>query len=112
MNAKLGRGRRTAATNGPTRRWGALAAGATLQLAIAMACRSGGLSVAQAIRAATYGAARSLGRENRVGSLVPGHQADIVVLDLPRHEDLAYRLGRNSVTTVVKAGRVVKEPSS
>ena len=83
-----------------------------LQLAIAMACRSGGLSVAQAIRAATYGAARSLGREDRVGSLVPGHQADVVVLDLPRHEDLAYRLGRNSVTTVVKAGRVVKESLS
>lgn len=83
-----------------------------MQLAIAMACRSGGLSVAQAIRAATYGAARSLGREDRLGSLLPGHQADVVVLDLPRHEDLAYRLGRNSVTTVVKAGRVVKEPLS
>lgn len=83
-----------------------------MQLAIAMACRSGGLSVAQAIRAATCGAARSLGREDRLGSLLPGHQADVVVLDLPRHEDLAYRLGRNSVTTVVKAGRVVKEPLS
>lgn len=83
-----------------------------MQLAIAMACRSGGLSVAQAIRAATYGAARSLGREDRLGSLLPGHQADVVVLDLPRHEDLAYRLGRNSVTTVVKAGRVLKEPLS
>jgi imidazolonepropionase len=83
-----------------------------MQLAIAMACRSGGLSAAQAIRAATYGAARSLGREDRLGSLLPGHQADVVVLDLPRHEDLAYRLGRNSVTTVVKAGRVVKEPLS
>jgi imidazolonepropionase len=83
-----------------------------MQLAIAMACRSGALSVAQAVRAATYGAARSLGREDRVGSLVPGHQADLVVLDLPRFEHLAYRIGRNSVTTVVKAGQIVKEPSS
>lgn len=81
-----------------------------MQLAIAMACRTGGLSVGQAVRAATYGAARALGREQRIGSLVPGHQADLVVLDLPRYEDLAYRLGRNSVTTVVKAGHVVKEP--
>jgi basic membrane lipoprotein Med (substrate-binding protein (PBP1-ABC) superfamily) len=35
MNAKLGRGRRTAASNGPTRRWGVLAAGATLLLVAA-----------------------------------------------------------------------------
>lgn len=81
-----------------------------MQLAIAMACRSGGLSVAQAIRAATYGAACALGREQTLGSLTLGHQADIVILDLPSHEHLAYRLGRNSVTTVVKAGHVVKEP--
>jgi imidazolonepropionase len=84
----------------------------SMQLAVAMACRSGGLSVAQALRAATYGAARSLGREDRIGSLVPGLQADLIVLDVPRHEDVAYRLGRNSVTTVVKAGRLVKEPAA
>ncbi len=83
-----------------------------MQLAIAMACRSGGLSVAQAVRAATYGAARSMGREHRIGSLVPGHQGDLVVLDLPRYEDIAYRVGRNSVTTVVKSGQIVKEPQS
>lgn len=81
-----------------------------MQLAVAMACRAGGLSVAQAVRGATYGAARSMGREHRIGSLVPGHQADLVVLDLPRYEDIAYRLGRNSVTTVVKSGHIVKEP--
>lgn len=80
-----------------------------MQLAIAMACRSGGLTVAEATRAATYGAARSLGREARIGSLEPGKQADLVVLDLPSYEHLAYRIGRNSVTTVVKAGRIVKE---
>jgi len=83
----------------------------SMQLAIAMACRSGGLSVAEAVRAATYGAARSLGREDRVGSLEPGKQADLVVLDLPTHEHVAYRLGRNSVTHVVKTGRVIKEPT-
>jgi imidazolonepropionase len=81
----------------------------SMQLVVAMACRSGGLSVAQALRAATYGAARSMAREDRIGSLEPGKQADLIVLDVPRHEDIAYRLGRSSVTTVVKAGRIVKE---
>lgn len=82
----------------------------SMQLVVAMACRSGGLSVAEALRAATYGAARSLGREDRIGSLEVGKQADLLVLDVSRHEDIAYRLGRNSVTTVIKSGRVVKEP--
>jgi len=82
----------------------------SMQLVVAMACRSGGLSVAEALRAATYGAARSLGREDRIGSLEVGKQADLLVLDVSRHEDIAYRLGRNSVATVVKSGSVVKEP--
>ena len=82
----------------------------SMQLAVALACRLGGLSVARAIRAATYGSARSLGREDRIGSLVPGAQADLLVLDVPRYEDIAYRLGRNSVTTVIKAGILIKEP--
>lgn len=83
-----------------------------MQLVIAMACRSGGLSVAQAVRAATHGAAKSLGRAQTVGSLVPGYQADLIVLDHPTYEHLGYQLGRNAVTTVVKSGHVVKEPSS
>lgn len=83
----------------------------SMQLVIAMACRTGGLSVPQAVRAATHGAARALGRADRVGSLVPGHQADLIVLDIPSHEHLAYRLGRNSVETVVKNGRILKEVS-
>jgi imidazolonepropionase len=84
----------------------------SMQLVVVMACRVGGLSVAQALRAATYGAARALGRADRVGSLVPGAQADLIVLDVPRHEEVAYRLGRNSVTTVVRHGvvTVTKEP--
>lgn len=83
----------------------------SMQLVVALGCRIGGLSVAQALRAATYGAARALGRADRVGSLVPGAQADLVVLDVPRHEDVAYRLGRNSVATVVTRGEVVREPA-
>lgn len=83
----------------------------SMPLAIAMACRSGGLSVEQAIRGATYAGARALGREEAVGSLVPGLRADLLVLDLPSHEHLAYRLGGNPVATVIKDGQVLKEVS-
>lgn len=81
----------------------------SMPLTVAMACRLGGLSVPQAIRAATHGAARALGAQDTVGSLVVGHRADIVLLDLPSHEDLAYRIGADCVDTVIKSGRIVKE---
>jgi imidazolonepropionase len=79
----------------------------SMQLVIAFACRSGGLGVDRAVRAATLGAARALGIADRVGSLEPGKRADIVVLDLPRFEELGYRIGGNAVHTVVKHGEIV-----
>jgi imidazolonepropionase len=80
----------------------------SMQLAVQMACRTGGLSVREALRAATLGAAAALGRADRVGSLEAGKQADILVLDVPSHEDIAYRLGRNSARTVIRRGTVVE----
>ena len=80
-----------------------------MQLAVAMACRTGGLSVARALRAATYGAARSLGRQKSVGSLTPGMRADLIILDVPRHEDVAYRVGHNAVSRVIVNGVVLEE---
>lgn len=79
----------------------------SMQLAVALACRFYRLSPAEAILAATVGAASAIARQGKVGSLEPGAQADIIVLDVRRHEDIAYRFGRNAVRTVIKGGRVV-----
>jgi len=67
------------------------------------------MSVEEAIVAATANAAAALGRGDEVGSLEPGKQADLLVLDLPDHRHLGYHFGVNPVRTVVKAGRVVVE---
>jgi imidazolonepropionase len=80
---------------------------ASMQLVIQYACRTGGLSVAQAIRAATIDAAAAVGRADRVGSLAPGMQADVLILDTARHEHLAYRIGHNAVRTVIRRGVAV-----
>ncbi len=80
----------------------------SMQLAVAMGCRMGGMTVAQAVRAATYGGACALGMSGTIGSLAPGMAADIQVLDIPSHKHLAYRVGRNSTQTVIIGGAIVK----
>ncbi|HEV2108776.1 MAG TPA: imidazolonepropionase [Thermomicrobiales bacterium] len=81
----------------------------SMQFVINLACRSHHLSVAEAVRASTLGPAAALGLVGEIGSLEPGKLADIVILDIDRYEDLAYRLGRNAVETVIKRGKVVVE---
>ena len=44
---------------------------------------------AVALRMATLNGARALGMDDRIGSLVPGKQADIVAVDLCRYRDAA-----------------------
>jgi imidazolonepropionase len=51
-----------------------------------------GMSVAEAIRAATLGGAQAL-RRTDVGVLRPGARADVHVLDAPSVTHLAYRPG-------------------
>ncbi len=81
----------------------------SMQFVISLACRLQGMPVEEAIRAATLGAAQAVARQDEIGSLDPGKLADVLILDVERYEDLAYRLGRNAVETVIKRGDVVVE---
>lgn len=79
----------------------------SMQLASAIGCRSNRMTPAEALRAATINAAMAIGRAEKIGSLVPGKQADIVVLDVPSYEHAMFRFGVNSVAKVIKKGRLV-----
>jgi imidazolonepropionase len=79
----------------------------SMQFAIALACRHLRLTPAQAIAAATINAAAAISRADRVGSLEPGKQADLLLLDAPDYRHLGYRFGTNLVAAVMKAGRWV-----
>jgi imidazolonepropionase len=83
----------------------------SMQLIIALACRLHQLSPAEAIRAATIGGAHALSRELDTGSIEVGKRADLLILDVARHEELAYKIGRNAVLYVVKSGQIVVEPN-
>lgn len=79
----------------------------SMQMVIALACRYMKLTQAQAVVAATLNAAFAIGRGHEVGSLSPGYQADMIILDVEDYRQLGYRFGANLVETVVKGGRVV-----
>lgn len=78
-----------------------------MQFVIALACRYLHLTPAQAIAAATINAAAALDREDTIGSLETGKQADILILDASDYRHLGYRFGTNLVKTVFKRGAQV-----
>jgi imidazolonepropionase len=80
----------------------------SMQFAIALACRYLRLTPAQAIAAATINAAAAIRAEERIGSLEPGKQADLLILNVPDYRHLGYRFGGNLVETVIKRGRVIQ----
>lgn len=59
---------------------------------IALAVREMGMTVTEALWAATAGGAKAL-RRTDIGVLAPGKRADFTVLDAPSHLHLAYRPG-------------------
>ncbi len=66
-----------------------------------------GLTIEQALNAVTINAAYAVDRQQRVGSLAVGKDMDMLLLDIPDYQYLAYHPGIDPVRTVLKAGRVV-----
>jgi imidazolonepropionase len=75
----------------------------SMPFVIALAVRETGMTPAEALHAATAGAARALRRDD-IGRLSPGTRADLVVLEAPTYVHLAYRPGSSLVGQVWKAG--------
>jgi imidazolonepropionase len=78
-----------------------------MQFAIALGCRYLRLTPAQAIAAATVNAAAAIRRADRLGTIEPGKQADLIILDAPDYRHLGYRFGTNLVSMVIKKGQII-----
>jgi imidazolonepropionase len=75
----------------------------SMSFCIALAVREMGMSIDEALLAATAGGARALRRDD-VGRLAPGARADAVLLNASSYIDLVYRPGVPLVETVFVAG--------
>jgi imidazolonepropionase len=78
----------------------------SLPLVTSLACTQLGLSPGEAFGAVTVNAAHVLGRADRIGRLAPGYDADLVLLGVPDWRHLAYHVGGEVVSAVVRSGRL------
>ena len=76
----------------------------SMPFCIALAVREMRMSPGEALRAATLGGAKALGRAD-IGHLSVGARADFAVLDAPSHVHLAYRPGVPLIHSVWKNAR-------
>lgn len=81
----------------------------SMQFIMALACRQMRLTPAQALVAATLNAAHAIGRGHAIGSLEPGKQADLLILEVDDYRHLGYRFGGNLVQTIFKKGEIVAQ---
>jgi len=78
-----------------------------MQMALSLACAGMKMTPEEAIVAATINGAHALGRGGRLGSLEPGKQADVVIMDLRDYREIPYYFGMNHCVAAIKAGALV-----
>jgi len=81
-----------------------------MQFILSLACSALRMTPAEAIAAATVNGAWALRRAAHLGSLEPGKQADLVVMDVSDYREIPYYVGVNHCRLTVKAGAVVSCP--
>lgn len=77
------------------------------QISMGFACRLSGLTPEQALLGVTLKAAKAIRRDDRIGSITPGKQADLAIFDVADYRQIAFRFGANSVRWVIKKGRIL-----
>jgi imidazolonepropionase len=78
-----------------------------MQFILSVACSAMRMLPEEAISAATLNAAYALRRADRLGSLEPGKQADLIVMGLPDYREIPYYFAVNHCLMTVKGGTVI-----
>jgi len=78
-----------------------------MQFMMQLACFNMKMTPAEALTAATFNAACAINRQQHIGSLEIGKQADVVILSISNYQMIPYHFGINHVSTVIKKGKIV-----
>ncbi|MDX2429005.1 MAG: imidazolonepropionase [Xanthomonadales bacterium] len=81
-----------------------------LPLAMTLACLNQRMTPQEALMGVTTIAARAISAEQRIGSLLPGFDADIAIIDAPSVNHWLYHFRANACCGVIKSGNWVKKP--
>lgn len=75
-----------------------------LPLAMTLACLNQKMTPQEVIKGVTSVAARAISAEQRIGTLLPGYDADITIIDAPSINHWLYHFRANACCGVIKSG--------
>jgi imidazolonepropionase len=79
----------------------------SMPLIMSIACLQMKMTPLEALQAATYNAALSLGIQDKVGALQPGYYADLLIWQFDDYRAIPYYCGIPAIAQVWKKGRLV-----
>jgi len=79
----------------------------SMPMILSLACSQLRMTPAEAIVAATRNAAYALGRDEQIGSLEAGKQADVAVYEVEDYREIPYYFGMNKCWMTMKRGEII-----
>lgn len=79
-----------------------------MQTIMWLAVTMNGMTVEEALNAATINAAAAIGMSDSIGSIEIGKKADMLIVDAPDYAYLPYHFTENRITDVVKNGTILE----
>jgi len=78
-----------------------------MQFVVQLACYKMRMKPLEALRAATLNAAKALKMDDSIGSIEVGKKADLLIMNVPSHTFIPYKIGVNLVEKVIKEGKTI-----
>ncbi len=79
----------------------------SMQFAMTLSCLQMGMTPAETLTASTFNAACAIERQEYLGSLEIGKNADFIMLDIPSIAFIPYHFGSNNVKSVYRMGELI-----